>query len=105
MTALPPSMWVAVIFTVIGTFGMIMARSRITILVFMSTIGLGTTLLYVLFRAPDLALTQLLIETVTVILFLSGFRFLPRLERFSRPAAVGCLGAILGGRVRGSVAS
>src|SRR5690625_147400 len=104
LTALTPSMWVAVIFTVIGTFGMIMARSRITILVFMSTIGLGTTLLYVLFRAPDLALTQLLIETVTVILFLSGFRFLPRLKRYSRPAAVGGMDAIIGGSVGLSVA-
>ena len=39
-------------------------------------------------RAPDLALTQLLIETVTVILFLSVFRYLPVLTRYSRSRRV-----------------
>ncbi len=103
-TALSPSMWIAVTLTVVGTVGMITARSRITILVFMSAIGLGTTLLYVLFRAPDLALTQLLIETVTIILFLSGFRFLPRLKRYRRPAIVGGADALIGAGVGLAVA-
>ena len=96
LSAIPPAMWVGIVFILVGTFGMILALSRITILVFMSAIGLGTTLLYVLFRAPDLALTQLLIETVTVILFLSGFRFLPRLKRYSRPVHIAGLDAALG---------
>src|SRR5690554_401730 len=67
LSVIPPSMYVGIVFILVGTFGMILALSRITILVFMSAIGFGTTLLYVMFRAPDLALTQLLIETVTVI--------------------------------------
>jgi len=95
-SSVPAGVWVASAFTVIGIFGMILAQSRITILVFMSSIGLGTTLLYVQFRAPDLALTQLLIETVTVILFLSGFRFLPRLKAYNRPGPVAGLDAVLG---------
>ena len=96
LSAIPQSMFVGIVFILVGTFGMILALSRITILVFMSAIGFGTTLLYVLFRAPDLALTQLLIETVTVILFLSGFRFLPRLKRYSRPLPVAGMDAALG---------
>src|SRR5690554_2447659 len=104
VTAIPPSLIVALTLSTVGAFGMALARSRITILVFMSMIGLGTTLLYVLFRAPDLALTQLLIETVTVILFLSGFRFLPRLKRYSRPVAVASIDAGLGIGVGLSVA-
>src|SRR5690625_2809696 len=96
VAGVPAGVWVAAAFTVVGTFGMILAQSRITILVFMSTVGLATTLLYVQFRAPDLALTQLLIETVTVILFLSGFRFLPRLKAYNRPGTVAGLDAVLG---------
>lgn len=96
LTEIPWAMWVSVVFILVGVFGMILAISRITILVFMSAIGLGTTLLYVLFRAPDLALTQLLIETVTIILFLSGFRFLPRLKRYSRPRPVAFFDAAIG---------
>src|SRR5690606_17617657 len=76
----------------------------ITILVFMSMIGLGTTLIYVIYRAPDLALTQLLIETVTIILFLSGFRFLPLLKRYSRPGVVAGFDAVIGIGVGLSVA-
>ncbi len=104
LSVIPPSMYVGIVFILVGTFGMILALSRITILVFMSAIGFGTTLLYVMFRAPDLALTQLLIETVTVILFLSGFRFLPRLKRYSRPLPVAGLDAALGAGVGLSIA-
>lgn len=96
VSTVPAGVWVATAFTLTGLFGIILAQSRITILVFMSAIGLGTTLLYVQFRAPDLALTQLLIETVTVILFLSGFRFLPRLKAYNRPRAVAGFDALLG---------
>lgn len=39
------------------------------------------TLLFILFRAPDLALTQMIVEVVSVTLFLLCFRHLPKLER------------------------
>lgn len=94
--AMTLSLWVAVGIMVLGLVGMILANSRITILVFMGLIGFGSTLLYLEFRAPDLALTQLLIEVVTVILFLSGFRFLPRLRSYSRPLAVAGMDAAIG---------
>ena len=38
------------------------------------------------FSAPDLALTQLAVEVVTVVLFLLGLRWLPRARRAGRPA-------------------
>ena len=104
ITPIPAPLAIALLLGAVGAIGMIVARSRITILVFMSMIGLGTTLTYVLFRAPDLALTQLLIETVTIILFLSGFRFLPLLKRYSRPVHVGGLDAAVGIGVGLSVA-
>lgn len=96
LTPVPPSMWIAVLVLGAATYGVLAARSRITLLVFMGLVGYGTTLFFLLMRAPDLALTQLLIETVTVILFLSVFRFLPQLRRYSRPPHVALLDVTLG---------
>lgn len=104
ISAVPAPLAIALVLSAVGAFGMVSARSRITILVFMSMIGLGTTLIYVIYRAPDLALTQLLIETVTIILFLSGFRFLPLLKRYSRPGVVAGFDAVIGIGVGLSVA-
>jgi multicomponent K+:H+ antiporter subunit A/multicomponent Na+:H+ antiporter subunit A len=96
LTPVPPPMWIAVLVLAAGTYGVIAARSRVTLLVFMGLVGYGSTLFFVLMRAPDLALTQLLIETVTVILFLSVFRFLPQLRRYSRPPHLAMLDVTLG---------
>src|SRR5699024_11315368 len=38
-------------------------------------------LLFIIFKAPDLALTQLVIETISVALFLLAFHHLPKLKR------------------------
>ena len=40
--------------------------------------GLVTCLTFVWFSAPDLALTQLVVEVVTTVLFLLGLRWLPK---------------------------
>lgn len=81
-----PLPFIIVAVTVVGgIIGTLLARSRINAIIFVSLAGTGSTLAFILMSAPDLALTQLLIETVTVILFLSVFRFLPRLTRYHRP--------------------
>ncbi len=53
-------------------------------------IGLGTTGyaiagLYIVLKAPDLALTQIMIESATVVLFLLVFWYLPELKPVPRP--------------------
>ena len=78
-----------------GALGVLLARSRLSALIFMGLAGFGSALVFVLLRAPDLALTQLLIETVTVILFLSVFRYLPLLTRYSRSRRVATLDAVV----------
>ena len=40
--------------------------------------GLATCVTFVWFSAPDLALTQLLVEIVTTVLLLLGLRWLPK---------------------------
>src|SRR5690606_20065052 len=59
---------------------------RFAALIFMGGAGLVTCVSFVWLAAPDLALTQLAVETVTTVLLLLGLRWLPkRIEKF--PAA------------------
>ncbi|MBL8201769.1 MAG: monovalent cation/H+ antiporter subunit A [Chromatiales bacterium] len=52
-------------------------RERVTALVLVGVIGLMVTLTFAGLSAPDLALTQLLVEVVSVILLLLALNFLP----------------------------
>ncbi len=49
----------------------------------MGVIGYGVALIYILFGAPDLAMTQFLVETLTLILFLLVFFHLPEFSDLS----------------------
>jgi multisubunit Na+/H+ antiporter MnhB subunit len=63
----------------------------------MAVAGYGTALLYVLFRAPDLALTLILVETVSLVLLLLMFRRLPPLAEEARPRRQRIAHALLAG--------
>jgi multicomponent K+:H+ antiporter subunit A len=52
-------------------------RQRLTAIVFTSVIGLIVALIFVRFSAPDLALTQLVVEVVTIVLLLLALYYLP----------------------------
>lgn len=54
------------------------ARHRFRVLIFISVIGLVVTLAFVEFSAPDLALTQISVEVVTVLLLLLALNLLPK---------------------------
>jgi len=51
---------------------------RLVALMLMGGAGLATSITFVWFSAPDLALTQLLVEVVTTVLILLGLRWLPK---------------------------
>ncbi|MFF5083198.1 Na+/H+ antiporter subunit A [Actinoplanes sp. NPDC000266] len=57
------------------------ARRRLTAMILVGVCGYGVAVLFVLHGAPDLALTQFLVETVTIVMFVLVLRRLPR--RFS----------------------
>ncbi|MGC5662037.1 Na+/H+ antiporter subunit A [Micromonospora sp. WMMD723] len=57
------------------------ARRRLTAMLLVGVTGYGTAMLFVLYGAPDLALTQFLVETATIAVFVLVLRRLP--ERFS----------------------
>jgi multicomponent Na+:H+ antiporter subunit A len=61
------------------------ARSRLTAVVALGVVGYGMTLFFVLFSAPDLAMTQFAIETLTVLVFVLVLYRLPRFVAFTRP--------------------
>ncbi|MFV2111403.1 Na+/H+ antiporter subunit A [Micromonospora sp. LOL_025] len=80
------------------------ARRRLTAMLLVGMTGYGTAMLFVVYGAPDLALTQFLVETATIAVFVLVLRRLP--ERFSaRPRrrrwvrrAIGlAVGVVVGG--------
>jgi multicomponent K+:H+ antiporter subunit A len=86
---LPPSPAFALLW-VIGTVCAVGAAvkakyHRLVALTLMGGAGLTTCLSFMWFSAPDLALTQIVVEVVTTMLFLLGLRWLPmRLEEAPR---------------------
>lgn len=64
-----------------ASISILFAKSRLTSIILLGAVGYTVALFFVLFRAPDLALTQLVIETVSVSLFLLCFYHLPKLKR------------------------
>ncbi|MBM2614550.1 Na+/H+ antiporter subunit A [Actinoplanes sp. LDG1-06] len=57
------------------------SRRRLTAMILVGICGYGVAVLFVLHGAPDLALTQFLVETVTIVMFVLVLRRLP--VRFS----------------------
>ncbi|WP_282155368.1 Na+/H+ antiporter subunit A [Cytobacillus gottheilii] len=57
------------------------AKSRLTAIIAVGALGYLVAIFFVLFRAPDLALTQLVVETVTTALFLLCFYHLPKFKK------------------------
>ncbi|WP_199083926.1 MULTISPECIES: Na+/H+ antiporter subunit A [unclassified Sporosarcina] len=60
-----------------SSVAILFAKSRITAIILNGVLGYSIAILFVVFRAPDLALTQIIVETVTTVLFLLCFYYLP----------------------------
>lgn len=63
---------------VIGLMLIFYSRSRLTILIATSLLGFGVASVFVFFSAPDVSMTQFLVETITVVLFMLILHRLPR---------------------------
>lgn len=72
---------ILVVVLLIGTAITILAKSRLTAIIGLGSVGYTVALFFVIFNAPDLALTQLVIETISVALFLLAFYHLPKLGK------------------------
>lgn len=65
----------------LSAFTVLFSKSRMTSVIAVGALGYLVSFFFVLFRAPDLALTQLVVETVTTALFLLCFYHLPQLRK------------------------
>lgn len=88
---------------ILAAFMAIFTRSRLGAVTALGVVGYGVAMFFILFGAPDLAMTQFLVETLMVILFVSVFYFLPRFAVFSSrltrardAVAAGIAGALMG---------
>jgi multicomponent K+:H+ antiporter subunit A len=70
------ALWIVLMIAALAT--PILHRDRITALILTGIVGLLIAPLFVLFSAPDLALTQVSVEVVTVLLMLLALNFLPK---------------------------
>jgi multicomponent Na+:H+ antiporter subunit A len=60
----------------------VVTRSRLTAIAALGTTGLSVAILFALFAAPDLAITQIMVEILTVILLVLIFHHLPEFTWF-----------------------
>ncbi|MBA4251589.1 MAG: Na(+)/H(+) antiporter subunit A [Chlorobiaceae bacterium] len=70
---------------VISAFFVVKAKSRLYAIISMGVVGYSIAIIFVLYGAPDLALTQFAIETLSVILFVFVLYKLPKYQNFSHP--------------------
>ncbi len=82
--------WGLLALVVTGVVGAVLARTRIAAVVVVGVVGFGVTAWFFALGAADVALTQLLVEILTVVVMVLVLRRLPRKFRAEKPkAAVG----------------
>ncbi|WP_430812171.1 MULTISPECIES: hydrogen gas-evolving membrane-bound hydrogenase subunit E [unclassified Carboxylicivirga] len=72
-----------VLIIVCATIYALVATSRITTIIAMGVSGYGISLIYLYFSAVDLAITQILVETLIVVVFVLVLQRLPRFATLS----------------------
>ncbi|MEX1297137.1 MAG: hydrogen gas-evolving membrane-bound hydrogenase subunit E [Candidatus Limnocylindrales bacterium] len=95
--------WEAIIAAIIagGAAVAVTTRTRLGAVTALGVVGYGIALVYVLYSAPDLAIAQILVETLTVLLFVLAFYHMPKFgveaERRTRlrDGAVAVAGGVL----------
>ncbi|MGC8845561.1 MAG: hydrogen gas-evolving membrane-bound hydrogenase subunit E [Candidatus Hydrogenedens sp.] len=69
--------FVLILIIIAGIFGVIFAQKKLTAVICLGIIGYGMAVIFLIYSAPDLAMTQFIIETLTVSLFVFVFYHLP----------------------------
>lgn len=72
-----PGQLVVIVVIVIAAVATARSRRRLRAVILLGVTGYGTAVLFLLHGAPDLALTQLLVETVSLVVFVLVLRRLP----------------------------
>lgn len=97
----PHEALLALLIALAAIFVALRSKSRLQSITALSVVGYGVAITFVMFRAPDLAMTQFSIETLTVILFVLVIYRLPLIKEFSstrrriRDAIIATVGGIM----------
>lgn len=70
--------WGIACLILLAALAAVLFQSRLAAVAALGVVGYGVALVFIFFGAPDLAMTQFMIETLTVILFVLVFYHLPR---------------------------
>jgi multicomponent Na+:H+ antiporter subunit A len=80
-----PAQTLAAVVIIVAALGAVSSSRRFAAVLLLGGVGYGMGVLFVIQGAPDLALTQFAVETLSVVLFMLVLRHLP--GRFERPPA------------------
>jgi multicomponent Na+:H+ antiporter subunit A len=72
--------WLVIGIITIAVIAVVMAKSRLLAICSLGVVGAGIAMLFLMYGAPDVALTQLLVETLTVIIVTLVLLRLPSLK-------------------------
>lgn len=97
-TAVRPHDVLMVMVIVTGAVAAVLARSTMAAVLALGTVGYGVAMTFLIFGAPDLAMTQFSVETLTVLIYVLVFRHFRNLDALS-PALVRARDAIIAGGV------
>ena len=88
---------------VVAALGAAIVRRRFSAAVFLGVAGYAMAGLFVLSGAPDLALTQVAVETLSTVVFVLVLRRLPSGSSASRRRAAGSCASLIAGAVAATV--
>ncbi|MDO5646627.1 putative monovalent cation/H+ antiporter subunit A [Paracoccus sp. (in: a-proteobacteria)] len=74
-----PIQWTVIALIIMGAFMATMTQSRMTAIASLGVVGIGVALIFIMFSAPDVAITQLLVEVLVVVLVTLVMLRLPHL--------------------------
>ena len=91
-------------FVIVAAIGTAIQKRRIAAVLLLGAVGYGVAVIFVMYGAPDLAITQLLFETLALVLFILVVRRLPdhfskgrqRFGKASRIVIAGSVGVFVG---------
>lgn len=79
--------WLAAAIILGGALAVTITNSRLGAVASLGAVGYGVSLVYIIYGAPDLAMTQFCIETLAIVLFVLVLYRLPLFTLLSTPAA------------------
>ena len=78
--------WLVAGIILAGALTVTLTDSRLGAVAALGTVGYGVSLVYIIYGAPDLAMTQFCIETLAIVLFVLVLYRLPLFTQFTGPA-------------------